>query len=86
MSQASEYQRTSNSNGTVTSAKNQEAEKEPLRRVVLTVPLLQIKGKSRKYPGKYVTRGFYVNIPKATVQSMELEEKDQIEITLRKAK
>jgi hypothetical protein len=86
MTQASEYQRASDSNGTVTYAKNDEGIKEPLKRVVLTVPLLQIKGKSRKYPGKYVTRGFYVNIPKATVQSMELEGKDQIEITLRKAK
>ena len=85
MSQAPEPERASNEKGTGTYAKNHEGEKQPLRKVTLTVPLLQIKQESHKIKGKMVTRGFYLNIPKSTVESMDLE-KDQVEIVLRKAK
>ncbi len=76
----------SNEKGTVTYRFNHAEQKEPLRKVTLTVPLLQIMQESRKNKGKMITRGFYLNIPKSTVQSMDLKEHDQVEVILKKAK
>jgi len=85
MSQVSEAERISNEKGTIAYRSNQAQLKEPLRKVILTVPLLQIMQESRKQKGKMVTRGFYLNVPKSTVQSMDLKEHDQIEVVLKKA-
>lgn len=81
-----EYERTRDSNTTVTYVKNQAQDKAPKTKLVMTVPLLHIKTKSRKYPGRIVTRGYYFNIPKTTVESMDLQEHELVEITIRKVK
>jgi hypothetical protein len=47
-------------------------ERELVARVTLTVSLLQLKARSQRDPDCKVSRGFYVNIPIATIEMMTL--------------
>ncbi len=57
---------------------------EPELKVTFTVPLIHTKSHSRKYKGKLVTRGFYLNIPKAIAEKLALREHELVELTIKK--
>ena len=56
---------------------------EPELKVILTVPLIHTKSRSRKYD-KLVTKGFYLNIPKTIAEKMNLQEHELVEVTIKK--
>lgn len=60
-------------------------EQEPKRKITLTVPLIHTKTHSRKYD-RYVTRGYYFNIPQEIAVQMDLKPHELVEVTLKKLK
>ena len=62
------------------------AETQTSLRVTITTPLIHAKTRSRKASGRPTTRGFYVNIPMSIVESLKIEDKELLEVTIRRLK